>query len=172
MDGLNVQESDIFFSSAEQNGFLLENDPKIENLASLYPPVQILPKLQEVYVDRIDPLMKILHLPTFWSSLMGVLQNPQNVSKTLEAVFFSFYFATISALEEGECLSILGAQKSLLYTRCRLATRQALVNAGLLSTSSPMTLQAYAMFMVCSSSQFYAGAELTKLDGLEKQLPM
>lgn len=153
MGGLNIQESDIFFSSAEQNGLLLGNYPRIENLASLHPQVQILPKLQEVYIDRVDPLMKILHLPTFWSSLMDVLQNPQNVSKSLEAVVFSFYLATISALEEGECLSILGAQKSILYTRYRLATRQALVNAGFLSTSSPMTLQAYAMFMVCSSFQ-------------------
>jgi len=135
---------------AEQNGLLLGNYPRIENLANLHIPVHVLPALQDAYADRIDPLMKVLHLPTFWRSLADVLQNPSNVSKSLEALVFSFYLATVSILEESECLSVLGNRKLLLYTRYRCAAHQALLNAGFLSTSSPMTLQAYALFMVGS----------------------
>lgn len=153
MVGPDTQESYMSVISAEQNSLLLENQTQIENLASLHPPLQILVKLQEVYTDRVDLLIKILHLPTFWPSVMDVLHNPQNVSKSLEALVFSFYLTTISFMDEAECLSMLGTQKSFLYMRYRLASRLALVNARFLSTSSPMTLQAYAMFMVCTSSE-------------------
>lgn len=152
MDGPNVQSGDLAASLAEQHGLLLENDIQTGNLASLHPPAHLLPKLQEVYTDRVDPLLKILHLPTFWPLLTEVTRNPQKVSDPLEALVFSFYLVTVSFLEEAECLSQLDTQKSILYTRYRLATRQALINARFLSTSNRMTLQAYAMFMVCDSS--------------------
>ena len=153
LDGPYTQESDFSVSDAEQNGLLLEDNIQIEDLASYHPPVQILPKLQEVYTDRVDPLIKILHLPTFWPSVMGVLHNPRNVSKSLEALVFSFYLTTISFMDEAECSRVLGTQKSLLYRQYRLTTRLALVNARFLSTSSLVTLQAYAMFMVRTVSQ-------------------
>lgn len=114
---------------------------------------RILPKLRDIYVDRVDALMKILHLPTFWTALTNGLQHPHDLAKSLEAVMFAFCLATISTLKEGECQNLFGVPKSVVYSRYRLATRQALVNAGFLSTSSPMTLQAYAMFMVSYSYQ-------------------
>ncbi|KAI9698560.1 MAG: hypothetical protein M1820_007450 [Bogoriella megaspora] len=154
MNDLKIQESDTPPDSAEQNSLLLEDDLKIENLATLHPSVLVLSKLQEVYTDRVDPLMKILHLPTFWPLLEGVFASPQSVSKSLEANVFSFYLATISALGEDECQAMLRARKSLLFTRYRLATRQALVNAQFLSTSSLTTLQAYALFMMGVRSSY------------------
>ena len=150
MDAPHVQEGDLSASLAEQNGILLEDCTQIGNLTSLHPPVQIVLKIQEIFTDRVDPLIKILHLPTFWPLVMDMIQSPQNVSKSLEALVFSVYFVTISYLEDSECLSIFGVQRLFLSARYRLATRQALVNASFLSTSSPMTLQAYAMFMVRS----------------------
>ncbi|KAH8806099.1 putative fungal-specific transcription factor [Xylogone sp. PMI_703] len=147
-DEPDIQESDLPMYSTEENGLLLEDYTQTEDLAELHPPLRILPILQEIFIDRVDPLMKILHLPTFWPSLMGAVQNPRNVSKSLQALIFSFYLATVSFLEEVECFDIFGDQKSFLYMRYRLATRRALVNARFLSTSNIVTLQAYATFMM------------------------
>ncbi|OCL15024.1 putative C6 transcription factor [Glonium stellatum] len=140
IDESNANESGLFFEP--------EHNSRFENLASLRPSFQILPKLREIYVDRVDPLMKILHLPTFWAALINGLRHPQDLSKSLEAAIFAFCLATVSTLKEAECQNIFGVQKSGMYSRYRLATRQALVNAGFLSTSNPMTLRAYAMFMM------------------------
>ncbi|KAI0137073.1 putative C6 transcription factor [Xylariales sp. AK1849] len=141
MDESNVHDSELFFEP--------EHNYKPENLASLHPSVHVLPKLRNIYVDRVDPLTKILHVPTFWTALTGGLQNPEGLSKSLQAAMFAFYLATISALQEDECQDLFKVQKSIVYSRYRLATRQALIDAGFLSTSSPMTLRAYALFMIC-----------------------
>lgn len=143
MDESNVHESELFFEP--------ERNYEFENLASLHPSFQVLPKLREIYVDRVDPLIKIFHVPTFWTALTNGLRHPQDLSKSLEAAMFAFYLATISTLKDDECQNLFGEQKSVMYSRYRLATRQALVNAGFLSTSSPMTLRAYAMFIVSCS---------------------
>jgi hypothetical protein len=136
----NAQETGIFFEP--------ESNYKPENLTSLHPSSQILPKLREIYVDRVDPWIKILHLPTFWAVLTDGLRHPHNMPKSLEAAIFAFYLATVSALSEDECQEVFGIQKAIMYSRYRAATRQALVNAGFLSTSSPMTLRAYSLFIV------------------------
>ncbi|KAI1406850.1 C6 transcription factor [Hypoxylon sp. FL1857] len=147
---MNVQESEMFFEPEPSN--------KLEHLASLHPSPQILARLKEVYADRVDPMMKILHLPTFWAALSDGLQHPQEMSKSFEAEIFAFYLAAINALTEDECQKLFGIQKSLMYSRYRLAARQALVNAGFLSTSNVMTLRAYAIFLMCVKNSYRCDA--------------
>jgi hypothetical protein len=114
----------------------------------LHPSLQILAKLRDAFVDRVDPMMKVWHLPTFYSACVESVQNPQSVSKSMEAAMFAFYSVTISTLKEEESQELFGVQKSTMYTLYRSAARQALVNAGLMSTSNLNTLRAYAIFMV------------------------
>jgi hypothetical protein len=151
MDGSNVQSSDLFVDSPDENGLVLSTFSKIENLASLHYPIHILQKMLDVYVDRVDPLMKLLHIPTFWRMQTNALQNPRGISKSLEAVIFAFYLATITSLEDNECYCLLGEQKPIISARYKLAAHQALINAGFLKTSSLMTLQAYVIFLVSST---------------------
>jgi hypothetical protein len=157
-----LSESDLFVGTPESTGLVLNAHSQIEDLASLHPSIQMLPKLWDIYVDRADPLMKLLHLPTFWSSLTNALQHPQQISKSLQALLFAFYLATISSLEEDECQSLLGGPKSITFTRYKRAARQALINAGFLHTSSPMTLQAYAIFIVSHKHRFFVYVVLIK----------
>lgn len=77
-----------------------------------------------------------------------------------EALIFAFYLSAISTLEENECRDLFDLPKSVAFSRYRSATRQALVNAGFPTTSSPMTLQAYALFMVRTIKKCGAGFEL------------
>ncbi|KAI1453330.1 C6 transcription factor [Annulohypoxylon moriforme] len=146
MDELAITESGMFLDPEFGN--------KSVNLAELHPPAQILPKLKEIYLDRTDPLMKVLHIPTFWSSLTNGLRSPRDMPKSLEALIFAFYLAAVNALKGDECQNLFGAPQPVTYTRYRLAARQALLNAGFLSTSSPMTLRAYAMFMMCVRNSY------------------
>ncbi|KAI9740064.1 MAG: hypothetical protein M1818_004815 [Claussenomyces sp. TS43310] len=148
LDGSHVQTSDLYDDATEESGLVLGSIFfKNETFASLHHPFHILQKLFDIYQDRVDPLMKLLHLPTFWSALKYAFENPQDMSKSLEAVIFSFYFATIISLEDDECHSLLGEQKPAMTARYRVAARQALINAGFLKSSSLMTLQAYAIFL-------------------------
>jgi hypothetical protein len=84
---------------------------------------------------------------------MNVLQHPQDISKSLEALICAFYLAIITSLEEDECRGLLGGQKSVIFARYERAARRALRTAGFLHTSSPMTLRAYVMFLVSCNSR-------------------
>ncbi|KAI1204317.1 C6 transcription factor [Annulohypoxylon truncatum] len=146
MDELTTNESGMFLDPEYGN--------KFANLAELHPPSQILLKLKEIYLERADPLMKVLHFPTFWSALTDGLRNPRDMPKSLEALAFAFYFAAVTALKGEECQNLFGASQPATHSRYRSATRQALVKAGFLSTSSPTTLQAYAIFLMCVRNSY------------------
>ncbi|OBT61198.1 hypothetical protein VE03_08682 [Pseudogymnoascus sp. 23342-1-I1] len=145
---MTVRISDVFVDSADENGLLLGTYSKIDNIASLHLPFHMLQKFFDIYTDRADPMVKPIHLPTFWTTLKGVVESPHDVSKSLEALVFTFYLLTISSLDDDECRSMFGEEKSIIFARYRIAARQTLMNAGFLKTTSIVTLQAFMMFLI------------------------
>jgi hypothetical protein len=145
---MTVRISDVFVDTADENGLLLGTYSKIDNIASLHLSSHILKRVFDIFVDRVDPLVKLVHLPTFWTTLTSTVENPHDVSKSVEALIFGFYLMTISSLDEDECRSLFGEDKSIVFTRYRIASRQTLMNAGFLKTTSLVTLQAFMMFLV------------------------
>ncbi|KAL7940985.1 fungal-specific transcription factor domain-containing protein [Trichoderma barbatum] len=139
--GSHIDESGLFFEP--------ERSDKSESLSKLHASVSLLSKLKDVYCDRVDPMMKILHLPTFWVAMTHALRRPHDIPKSLESLIFAFYLVTVSSLREEESQSLFGVPTSVIISRYRVATRQALVNARFLSTSNVMTLQAFSIFTVC-----------------------
>lgn len=151
-DGFNHKTNDIIFDSAN-TGDTLSNRRLLstEDLATLYLSDPALERLCQVFANGVDPLAKVVHLPTFVVALQHAHRNPKHVSKDMEALVFSFYLVTISIMDEEDCTQMLGGPKGLLHSRYRLASRQALLDAGLLSTTSIVVLQAYVLFMVSFS---------------------
>lgn len=135
----NLDESGLFFEP--------ESD-KIESLVKLHLSTPLLSRLRDIYKNRVDPMMKILHLPTFWVTMTNALQRPREMPKSLQSLVFAFYLVAISSLKEEEAQNLFGMPLSVITKRYRVATRQALVNARFLSTSNIMTLQAFSIFTV------------------------
>ncbi|OAA76705.1 Transcription factor [Akanthomyces lecanii RCEF 1005] len=117
-------------------------------LRDWHPPMAVLCTLKDIYVDRIDPLMKIMHMPTFWTSVLQAVERGEEVSKPIEAIIFCFYFGTISILQEKECEKLFKQSKKTLFAKYRALARHTLKKAELISTSSPMTLRAFCVFLM------------------------
>ncbi|KAJ5195353.1 C6 transcription factor [Penicillium cinerascens] len=143
-------ESDTLLETGELPDSM-SNGPN-EPLANLHPPHHQLLKLCDTYADRVDPIMKVLHLSTFWTSLNDAIQQPEKVSKSLEALICAFYSITVHSLAEHECWSMLGEDKSILAKRYTRATLQALKAAKFMRTSSSMTLCAYFIYLMAVRS--------------------
>lgn len=162
----SAQDEDDRNAEAEDFLFLDLVLPKKINLIEYWPNTQLLPRLKTIFLDRGDPLLKIFHIPTFWSSLDNALRSPREVSKGLEAVMLAWCFATVSILEDSECISLLGIERRQLFSHFQIATRRALTKAGFLHTSDLDTLRAYMCYLVrCmtsySNSQDFSGRWLT-----------
>ncbi|KIW92326.1 uncharacterized protein Z519_07310 [Cladophialophora bantiana CBS 173.52] len=147
MDEAGVHECELFLSPLDQ-ACSYPSASNSSNLVDHCPSIQVLLKMKEIYVDRIDPVMKILHIPTFWASLTSALPRPQEIPNSLKAAMFGFCLATVSALDDDECQSLLEGPRAVMLARYRTIARQALVNAGFLHTSNPTTLQAFSLFLI------------------------
>lgn len=108
--------------------------------------------LWDIYVDRVDPLVKILHLPTFRPLLESAVQRPKGTPSDIQALVSSFFLAAIASLDNGECARILGGYKKEAFAKYDRAARRALRGARFVSTTSITTLRAYCLFLVRTAS--------------------
>ena len=116
-------------------------------LCDCHPPLASVSTLMDIYVDRIDPLVKILHIPSFTLMVLaGAKAAEMEMDK--EAAVFCWYFSTGSVMDEEECVRILGEGKEVLFAKYRAIARHTLGRARLLSTTSLMTLHAFYLFLV------------------------
>lgn len=111
-------------------------------------PAQIF-KLWQVYLDNVDPLLKITHTPTLQPRIIDAMSNPTDVSPALNALIFSIYCIAIISLTEHDCLGMFAASKEDLLSRYHFACQQSLMQCAFLRTEDIDCLTALYLYMVC-----------------------
>jgi hypothetical protein len=138
-----------FLVSGSRDGFIFGYQSLTNSLRDLHPEPRDIDILWLIYSRNIDPILKIVHKPTFERSLMKAKNNLDGLSRGMEAMMFSMYFAAVESLEVEECKLMFNMDKSFLYNRYRFAVEQALARAGFLDTRELVVLQAFVVFLVC-----------------------
>lgn len=117
-------------------------------LSTLHPePVQIF-RLWQIYLDNIDPLLKVTHTPTLQGRIIEAASNVSNVNSTLEALMFSIYAIAVMSLTVDECQNIFNSPRDELLGIYQYACQQALLNCGYLRTSDRECLTAFYLFLL------------------------
>lgn len=119
-----------------------------QNLVDLHPSYDTALKLWNVYIENIDPIVKIVHVPSFQPILQRGAANPSTLPKATEALLFSIHHFAVASLSEDECQNVFNHPQAELLDRLHAATRQALVNAHFMRTTELMVLQAYLLFLL------------------------
>ncbi|RAO71193.1 uncharacterized protein BHQ10_007205 [Talaromyces amestolkiae] len=102
----------------------------------------------ETYTNRIEPLCKILHVPSTAEMLVRASKEPEKASKTDECLLFAIYHFAVFSITEDECIAQFGKSRATVMERYHFATRQALVNASFLKTTELPILQALVIFLI------------------------
>lgn len=110
--------------------------------------------LWKTHIENVEPLCKILHIPTTSQTVQRVSLNPSTATKTDECLLFSIYHFAIFSMTEDDCLQHLHQQRSTLLSKYSFATRQALLNANFLKTTSLTILQSLVLFLMASRSTY------------------
>ncbi|KAL5085294.1 fungal-specific transcription factor domain-containing protein [Trichoderma sp. SZMC 28011] len=110
-------------------------------------PVQVL-QLWQIYIDNINPLLKITHVPSIQSKIIEATSRPHEAPKNIEALMFGIYVISINSIEDAEIQRIFGESKQELLGRYFPALQQALVNASFMRIPDPLTLQAYLLYLM------------------------
>lgn len=112
------------------------------DLSSCHPMPEVSAKLWWVFKDRVDCMLKTLHVPTA-DKLM--VQNSFN--KNEECLVFAIYLSAVTSLSEEECYHQLQQNRQYLVNLYQDALNQALMNADFLRTTNTQVLQALLLML-------------------------
>lgn len=119
------------------------------DLLSLHPLPGQIQEYWETFKDRVDPLVKVLHIPSIEPTVLSAASHLSNLSKGFEALLFAIYYGATTSLNAADCAQKFGEEKSVLLARYRFAIQQALARANFLTTEEIVVLQAFVVFLIC-----------------------
>ena len=118
------------------------------DVSTLHPdPVMIL-RLWQVYLDNVNPLIKVTHTPSLQARLITTINDLSKMEPTFHALMFSIYCLSVTSLDEAECLVQFNASKADLLARYQPACQHALADCGYLRTSDCECLVALYLYLV------------------------
>ena len=139
--------------SVESDDLLLFGSRRTNvDFSTLHPdPVQIF-RLWQVYLDNVNPLLKVTHTPSLQGRIIEAASNVTNINTSLGALMFSIYCMSILSLAAEDCQTMFGSSKQDLLIRYQLGCQQALLNCGFLRTNDRDCLTALYLYLVCLAS--------------------
>ncbi|KAL2137145.1 hypothetical protein VTI74DRAFT_8777 [Chaetomium olivicolor] len=122
------------------------------DLITLHPEQTKIFRLWQIYLDNVDPLLKVTHTPSLQARIVEAVGDLANLGPPLEALLFSIYCVAILSLDQERCRNVFGSKKDLL-AGYRFACRQALLNCRILLTSDHDCLVALYLYLVSIRSE-------------------
>ncbi|KAI1377469.1 fungal-specific transcription factor domain-containing protein [Hypoxylon crocopeplum] len=133
--------------SSDLNGGLILSDTSDANLEELHPQPAHVFRLWQIFLERVNPLTKVIHVPTVQPLLVEAATSREKIPKNVEALLFSIYLMATVALTEEECVDRFGYTKEEAYTRFSKGCRSALMRIGILKNYDLVVLQALVLFL-------------------------
>lgn len=125
-----------------------------ENLFHYHPTHAEAMILWNTQIENVEPLCKVLHIPSSSKMAREVTREPETASRANECVLFAVYHFAVFTLTDEQCEKLFGRSRSTLMHRFHLATRQALVNASFLTTSDTSVIQALILFLLACRHEY------------------
>jgi hypothetical protein len=125
-----------------------------------HPPRWHVIQLWRAYINNVDPVIKILHVPTMNATVFAVANDAINTDDELDALLFSIYFAAATSLSSEDVANILGQQRATALRRFKRGIEQSLAAANFLDRPSMRSLQAMTIYLVGFSPRALYRADL------------
>lgn len=143
------------YTGEDDSSFLtwLDGSPSHEQcsltLREFYPDATTFSQFQRIFTGRMQPVLRMLHLPSLFSTMAMALANPGNVPKSVEAVLLCFCLATVSTMSQNQCQAVLNHDRASVVRKYKKVATQALTNAGFVQHPDLTSLQALSLYLVC-----------------------
>ncbi|CAN9209830.1 unnamed protein product [Alternaria alternata] len=118
------------------------------SLSTLHPPQAQIFKLWQLYLENVDPLLKLTHTPTFQARIIDAASDISNIDPALEALMFSIYCMAIFSLDQEQCQAMFGRRRSEIIRGYQVGAREALVNCEFLKSSDRECLTALHLYLI------------------------
>jgi hypothetical protein len=105
-------------------------------------------RLWQIFLDRVNPLTKVIHVPTLQPYVIEATTDPSKVPMHYQAVLLAVYLMAVVALDDNECHQILGMPRDQALSKYTSGTKQALQRFDFLRNYDMAALQALVLFLV------------------------
>jgi hypothetical protein len=122
-------------------------DPNFQLCASHPDQVQIF-RLWQIYLDNINPLLKVTHTPTLQPRIIDAISDIGSVTPAIEALLFSIYSVAAMTLTDDECRITFYTSRELLLAGYQVACKQALLKCTPWRSNDRDCLTAFFLYLV------------------------
>lgn len=122
------------------------------DLSDLHPDQVQIFRLWQVYLENVNPLLKVTHTPTLQGRIIDAASNVASIKPALAALMFGIYCVSILSLSEEDCGAMFGSLREHLLTKYQFGCQQALLNCGFLRSSDRECLTALYLYLVSLSA--------------------
>jgi hypothetical protein len=105
-------------------------------------------KLWHIFEQNIDPLVKVLHVPTAEIQIFTAINQPEAASKDTMALLHAIYFAAVTSMDAEDVNKLLGIDQMTALSKFRSHFQKALAEADALEHPTVTLLQALAIYLV------------------------
>ncbi|KID98065.1 fungal specific transcription factor domain-containing protein, partial [Metarhizium majus ARSEF 297] len=137
-----------FGNITDHQGFILGYRSADVDLQKCHPLPSHASFLWSVYQENVEPLIKLLHVPSVELIISDARRNHGKLTPGNEALVFAIYFAAITSLEPDEVQANFDANKDDMLAQYRFAVEQSLAKANFLDTSDLAVLQSFTLFLI------------------------
>ena len=126
---------------------LLSGVDPLTDVADLQPDPTHTFRLWQLFLDRVNPLTKVIHVPTMQPIVLEATAGIQHLPLHHQALLFSIYILAIVSLSAEECTTTFGMTRDDALRRYTLGARVALNRFNFLKNENMAILQALVLFL-------------------------
>ncbi|KAF5548164.1 transcription factor [Fusarium napiforme] len=110
-------------------------------------PFQIL-RLWQVFLERVNPMTKMIHTPTTEHLVIGAMTNHSNISHKNRALLYAIYLVSAVTLTGEESMTMLGLHKDEAVQIFTQGLKMALNKVNFLRNYDMVVLQALVLYLI------------------------
>jgi hypothetical protein len=134
-----------------RRGFLFGYNPVATDLRQLHPVDARIFTLWQVFLESVDPVLKLIHVPVTQRQVIQASQNFAAIPPSFESLMFAIYYAAVTSFQcSVSCRTLLHEERQTLLDRYRFGVEQSLAKANFMSAPDIPTLQALTLYLVCA----------------------
>lgn len=110
-------------------------------------------RLWQIYIDKVNPLNKLIHVPTVQPYVVEITTNIAGVPLDYQALIFSIMSLATLSLEENEAIQLLGMSREKALQTFNAGAKAALVRFNYLKNYNMVSLQALLIYLFSLESR-------------------
>ncbi|XWX01624.1 hypothetical protein V2A60_009652 [Cordyceps javanica] len=110
-------------------------------------------RLWQIYLDKINPLNKLIHVPTVQPYIVEITTNISNVPLDYQALIFGIISMATISLDESEVIQMLGMSREKALQTFNAGAKAALIRFNYLKNYNMTCLQALIIYLFSLESR-------------------